>query len=159
MKIKHLLSVVTTLVFAASVWAQDAKPAAAIPTELVNKGFNTLYSAVVTAGLVEALSAPGPFTIFAPNDVAFKKLPADKLSALLKDKEKLAAVLKNHIIEGKVSAADVKNGKVKTLGGGELDLKVAAGVISVNGAKVVGTRKDVAASNGVIHAIDTVLLP
>ena len=157
MKIKHLLSVVTTLVLAASVWAQDAKPAAIIPTELVYKGFNTLHSAVASAGLIETLSAPGPFTFFAPNDAAFKKIPADKLSALLKDKEKLAAVLKNHIIEGKVTSADIKAGKVKTLGGGELDLKVAAGAVTVNDAKVV--KKDVAASNGVIHGIDTVLLP
>lgn len=159
MKSISLLSVVTSLVFATSVWAQDAKPAAVIPTELVNKGFNTLQSAVASAGLIETLSAAGPFTFFAPNNAAFSKLPADKLSALLKDKEKLAAVLKNHIVEGKLTSADLKAGKVKTLGGTELDIKVAGGVISVNSAKVVTARKDVAASNGVIHGIDTVLLP
>ena len=157
MKIKHLLSVVTTFVFASSVWAQGAKPAAPIPDELGYKGFNTLKSAVISAGLSDALSGAGPFTIFAPTDAAFKKMPADKLSALLKDKEKLAAVLKNHVVEGKVASADVKPGKVKTLGGGELNLKVAAGAVTVNDAKVV--KKDVAASNGVIHGIDTVLLP
>lgn len=159
MKSISLISVVTSLVFATSVWAQDAKPAAVIPTELINKGFNTLQSAVASAGLIETLSAAGPFTFFAPNNAAFKKLPADQLSALLKDKEKLAAVLKNHIVEGKLTSADLKAGKVKTLGGAELDIKVAGGVISVNSAKVVKERKDVAASNGVIHGIDTVLLP
>ena len=159
MKYIPFLSVVTSLVFASSVWAQGAKPAAPIPNELAYKGFNTLHAAVISAGLVDELSARGPLTVFAPNDAAFKKLPADKLSALLKDKEKLAAVLKNHIVEGKLNSADLKAGKVKTLGGTELDLKITGGVISVNNAKVVKERKDVAASNGVIHGIDTVLLP
>ena len=159
MKSISLLSVVTSLVFASSVWAVDAKPAPNIPDELGYKGFSTLKSAVISAGLGDALSAPGPFTFFAPNNAAFKKLPADQLNALLKDKEKLAAVLKNHIVEGKLTSADLKAGKVKTLGGAELDIKVAGGVISVNNAKVVTARKDVAASNGVIHGIDTILLP
>ncbi len=126
----------------------------------VDAGFNTLVAAVKAAGLAEALQAKGPFTVFAPTDAAFAKLPAGTVDALLKDPAKLAAILKYHVVSGKVMAADVikgKGAKPATLTGAALDITVKGGMVYVNGAKVTGA--DVAASNGVIHVIDTVLLP
>jgi uncharacterized surface protein with fasciclin (FAS1) repeats len=121
--------------------------------------FKTLVAAVQAAGLVETLEGKGPFTVFAPTDEAFAKLPAGTLESLLKpeNKEKLAAILTYHVVSGKVMSADVKTGMVKTVNGKELDVKAWSGKVSVNGAKV--TAADVAASNGVIHVVDTVLLP
>jgi uncharacterized surface protein with fasciclin (FAS1) repeats len=121
--------------------------------------FNTLVAAVKAAGLVETLQGKGPFTVFAPTDEAFAKLPSGTVETLLKpeNKEKLVAILTYHVVAGKVMAADVKTMEVKTVNGKELDIKVADGKVTVNNAKVVKT--DVAASNGVIHVIDTVLLP
>ena len=121
--------------------------------------FNTLVAAVKAAGLVETLQGAGPFTVFAPTDEAFAKLPKGTVEDLLKpeNKAKLAAILTYHVVAGKVMAADVKTMKAKTVNGQELDIKVAAGAVTVDNAKVVKT--DVAASNGVIHVIDTVVLP
>lgn len=118
--------------------------------------FNTLVTAVKAAGLVDTLKGPGPFTVFAPTDAAFAKVPKAKLDALLADKAALTKVLTYHVVPGKVMAADVKTGKVKTVEGQELTVTTKGGVM-VDNAKVVAT--DVAASNGVIHAIDTVLMP
>ena len=118
--------------------------------------FNTLVTAVKAAGLVDTLKGPGPFTVFAPTDAAFAKVPKAKLDALLADKAALTKVLTYHVVPGKVMAADVKAGKVKTVEGQELTVITKGGVM-VDNAKVVAT--DVAASNGVIHAIDTVLMP
>jgi uncharacterized surface protein with fasciclin (FAS1) repeats len=123
-------------------------------------GFNTLVAAVKAAGLVDALSGSGPFTVFAPTDAAFAKLPAGTLDALLKDPQQLAAILTYHVIAGKVMAADViaaKEVKPTTLQGSTLDIKVMGSMVHVNNAMV--TKADVAASNGVIHVIDTVVLP
>jgi uncharacterized surface protein with fasciclin (FAS1) repeats len=121
--------------------------------------FNTLVAAVKAAGLVETLQGPGPFTVFAPTDEAFAKLPKGTLEELLKpeNKEKLVAILTYHVVAGKVMAVDVKTMKAKTVNGQSLDVKVVDGVVTVDKAKVVKT--DVAASNGVIHVIDTVVLP
>lgn len=121
--------------------------------------FKTLVAAVKAAGLVETLQGKGPFTVFAPNDAAFAKLPAGTVADLLKaeNKEKLVAVLTYHVVPGKVMAADVKTMKAKTVNGKELSIKVEDGNVTVDNAKVVKT--DVAASNGVIHVIDTVVLP
>ena len=121
--------------------------------------FNTLVAAVKAAGLVETLQGKGPFTVFAPTDEAFAKLPAGTVEDLLKpeNKEKLVAILTYHVVPGKVMAADVKTMMAKTVNGKELSIKVADGKVTVNDATVVKT--DVAASNGVIHVIDTVLLP
>lgn len=121
--------------------------------------FNTLVAAVKAAGLVETLQGPGPFTVFAPTDEAFAKLPKGTVEDLLKpeNKAKLVAILTYHVVPGKVMAADVKTMKVKTVNGQTLDIKVADGAVTVDEAKVVKT--DVAASNGVIHVIDTVVLP
>ena len=121
--------------------------------------FNTLVAAVKAAGLVETLQGTGPFTVFAPTDEAFAKLPKGTVEDLLKpeNKEKLIAILTYHVVAGKVMAADVKTMKIKTVNGKELDVKVTDGTVTVDNAKVVKT--DVAASNGVIHVIDTVVLP
>jgi uncharacterized surface protein with fasciclin (FAS1) repeats len=121
--------------------------------------FKTLVAAVKAAGLVETLQGAGPFTVFAPTDDAFAKLPAGTVENLLKpeNKAKLVAVLTYHVVPGKVMAADVKTMKAKTVNGQELSIKVADGKVTVDNATVIKT--DVAASNGVIHVIDTVVLP
>jgi uncharacterized surface protein with fasciclin (FAS1) repeats len=118
--------------------------------------FKTLATALQAAGLVDTLKGPGPFTVFAPTDEAFAKLPKAQLDALLADKAKLTAVLTYHVVPGKVMAADVTAGQVKTVQGKELTVTTASGVM-VNQAKVVKT--DITADNGVIHVIDQVVLP
>ncbi|MFN5157785.1 MAG: fasciclin domain-containing protein [Betaproteobacteria bacterium] len=118
--------------------------------------FKTLATALQAAGLIDTLKGPGPFTVFAPTDAAFAKIPKADLDALLKDKAKLTAVLTYHVVPGRVMAKDVKAGSVKTVQGGMLTLGTTGGV-TVNNAKVV--QADVVASNGVIHVIDTVVLP
>ena len=124
-----------------------------------NGSFKTLVAALKAAGLVETLQGTGPFTVFAPTDEAFGKLPHGTVEDLLKpeNKAKLVAILTYHVVAGKVMAADVKTMKAKTVNGQSLDVKVTDGGVTVDKAKVVTT--DVAASNGVIHVIDTVLLP
>jgi len=125
-----------------------------------NGNFKTLVAAVQAAGLAETLSGPGPFTVFAPTDAAFAKLPAGTVEALLADKEKLASILTYHVVSGRVVAADITrmNGAMPvTVNGQKLDIKVRGGNVYVNGAQV--TTADVYASNGVIHVIDGVLLP
>lgn len=119
--------------------------------------FNTLVTAVQAAGLVDTLKGPGPFTVFAPTDEAFAKIPKEKLDALLKDKAALTKVLTYHVVAGKVMAADVKAGKVKTVEGSELTVTTTGGKVKVDKANVVKT--DIAADNGVIHVIDTVIMP
>ena len=122
--------------------------------------FNTLVAAVKAAGLVETLSGPGPFTVFAPSDAAFAKVPKATLDGLLADQAALRSVLTFHVIPGRVGAADIvrSNGaKPKTVNGQPLDIVVRDGKVYVNGAQVVTA--DIPASNGVIHVIDTVLLP
>jgi uncharacterized surface protein with fasciclin (FAS1) repeats len=119
--------------------------------------FNTLAKALTEAGLVETLKGTGPFTVFAPTDEAFAKLPAGTLDSLLKDKAKLTAVLTYHVVAGKVTAADVmKLTEAKTVQGQSIKINTTGGVM-VNDAHVVKT--DVMASNGVIHVIDKVMLP
>lgn len=119
--------------------------------------FNTLVTAVTASGLAETLKGEGPFTVFAPTDAAFAKIPKADLDALLADKEKLTAVLTYHVVPGKLMAADLA-GKtsLKTVQGGELTLDTSNGV-TVDGAAV--TSADIEASNGVIHVIDSVVLP
>jgi uncharacterized surface protein with fasciclin (FAS1) repeats len=121
--------------------------------------FKTLVAAIKAAGLVETLQGKGPFTVFAPTDEAFAKLPAGTVDDLLKpeNKEKLVAILTYHVLPGKIMAADVKTMKATTVNGKKLSIKVDDGKVTVNGANVVKT--DIAASNGVIHVIDTVLIP
>ena len=128
-----------------------------VDVAVANGNFKTLVAAVKAAGLAETLSSPGPFTVFAPTDAAFAKLPAGTVDALLKDIPKLKAILTYHVVSGAVMAKDVKTGMVPTVNGQSLDVKADSMGVTVNGAKVVTA--DVKASNGVIHVIDTVLLP
>lgn len=124
-----------------------------------NKDFSTLVAAVKAAGLAETLSGDGPFTVFAPTNAAFAKLPEGTVESLLKpeNKEKLAGILTYHVVGAKVLAADVKAGKVKTVNGKEFTISVKDGTVMVDGAKVVKT--DIVGKNGVIHVIDAVILP
>lgn len=119
--------------------------------------FNTLVTAVQAAGLVDTLKGPGPFTVFAPTDAAFAKIPKAKLDALLKDKAALTKVLTYHVVPGKVMAADVKPGMVKTVEGNSFKVSTSGGKVMVDKATV--TKTDIATDNGVIHVIDTVIMP
>ncbi len=125
-----------------------------------NGSFTTLVAAVQAAGLVDTLKGKGPFTVFAPTDEAFAKLPDGTVEMLLKpeNKDKLTAVLTYHVLAGKVMAADaMKVNKATTVQGQDLTISAEMGNVMINNAKVIGA--DVKASNGVIHVIDTVLLP
>jgi len=119
--------------------------------------FSTLLSALSAADLNDTLKGKGPFTVFAPNDEAFKKIKQPDLDALLKDKAKLKSILTYHVVSGSVHAKNVKSGDVKTLEGRPLKAAVQGNDVTVNGAKVVQT--DIAANNGIIHVIDTVIMP
>ncbi len=135
-----------------------ALQAADIVDTAVSAGqFNTLVKAVQAAGLVDTLKGPGPFTVFAPTDEAFAKLPAGTLDALLKDTEKLKAVLTYHVVAGKVMSADVKTGPVPTVQGSNARVVAKNGTVMIDKAKVI--KADIETDNGVIHVIDTVILP
>ena len=142
--------------FLAFGMALSAQAADIVDTAVAAGSFKTLATALGAADLVGTLKGKGPFTVFAPTDEAFAKIPKADLDALLKDKKKLTAVLTYHVVPGKVMAADVKAGKVKTVQGSEVTIATTGGV-TVNNAKV--TKTDIAADNGVIHVIDTVLMP
>jgi uncharacterized surface protein with fasciclin (FAS1) repeats len=141
------LAAATSVAFAADI----------VDTAISAGQFKTLVTALQEGGLVDTLKGKGPFTVFAPTDEAFAKLPAGALDALLKDKEKLSAVLTYHVVPGRVMAAQVKPGQVKTVQGQSLTVTAARGAVMVDNAKVVKT--DISTSNGVIHVIDTVVLP
>ena len=131
-----------------------------VDTAVAAGSFKTLAAALQAAGLVETLKGAGPFTVFAPTDEAFAKLPAGTVENLLKpeNKEKLKAVLTYHVVAGKVTAAQVTKLKsAKTVQGGEAKISVAGGKVMVDNANVVKT--DILAKNGVIHVIDTVIMP
>ena len=134
----------------------SAQAADVVDTAVGAGNFKTLVTAIKAAGLVDTLKGPGPFTVFAPTDEAFAKIPKADLDKLLADKAKLKSVLTYHVVSGKVMSTDIKPGKVKTVQGSDVTLSTTGGVM-VNNAKVVSA--DVAADNGVIHAIDTVLMP
>ena len=134
--------------------------AADIVDTAVAGNFNTLVAAVKAAGLVDTLKGPGPFTVFAPTDEAFAKLPAGTLETLLKpeNKDKLMSILLYHVVPGKVMAQDVlKVHSAKTVGGQSIDIRTMNGAVMVGNAHV--TKTDIVSSNGVIHVIDSVLLP
>src|SRR5580698_5268343 len=136
-----------------------ASAADIVDTAVAGK-FNTLVAAVKAAGLVDTLKGPGPFTVFAPTDEAFAKLPAGTLETLLQpeNKAKLRSILLYHVVPGRVTAEEVvKLDSAKTAEGQSLAIKVVNGDVMVNNAHV--TKTDIATSNGVIHVIDTVLLP
>ena len=157
---KTLSSLLVLLAFAVA-----ASPAAAarqdgdiVDTATAAGNFTTLTKLLKRAGLVSALRQPGPFTVFAPTDAAFAKVPKGKLNALLKNRKKLRSVLLYHVVAQKLTAADVTSRKrAKTLNGKQVRFRVRGGNVYVNGARV--TTADVGASNGVIHVINRVLLP
>ncbi len=157
---RKLLGLVLLALFVSPVIADDKKDI--VDTAAGAEGFKTLVAAVKAAGLVETLKGEGPFTVMAPTDEAFAKLPEGTLESLLKpeNKDKLVAILTYHVIPGKVMAADVvklSGESVKTVQGSTAKIEVKDGVVTIDGAKVVKT--DIECSNGVIHVIDTVILP
>ena len=152
-KFKSVLVAASFALFSLSATAADKD---IVDTAVAAGSFKTLVAAVQQAGLVDTLKGKGPFTVFAPTDEAFAKIPTAQLDALLMDKAKLSAVLTYHVVPAQVLAKDVKAGEVATVQGGKLNITTSSGVM-VNNAKVVTT--DVIASNGVIHVVDTVLMP
>lgn len=131
-----------------------------VDTAVAAGSFKTLVAAVTAAGLVETLKGKGPFTVFAPSDEAFAKLPAGTVESLLKPESlrKLRDILTYHVVAGQVTASEVVKLKTaRTVNGGELKIHVADGKVTVDNAKVVQT--DIIANNGVIHVIDTVVMP
>ncbi len=159
LKLAALMCAVATLMtgFATTAQAQDKD---IVDTAVAAGSFKTLATALTEAGLIETLKSAGPFTVFAPTDEAFAKIPKAQLEALLKDKAALTKVLTYHVVKGKVMAAQVVtlNGKsVATVEGSTVMVKVKGGKVMVNKANVVKT--DILTSNGVIHVIDTVIMP
>jgi uncharacterized surface protein with fasciclin (FAS1) repeats len=162
MKPFRSLALAALLIAPATAVAQEAQgyaPAAAPAGDIIETAtsagsFTTLANALEAVGLVETLKGEGPFTVFAPTDEAFAKLPEGTLDALLKDKEKLTAILTYHVVPGNITAEQVA---ARTVNGKELSIAAAGGKVTVGKATV--TQADVPATNGVIHVIDTVLLP
>ena len=149
-----------TIAAAAVLMISSVASGADIVDTAVAAHFNTLAAALKAADLIDTLKGPGPFTVFAPTDDAFAKLPAGALDDLLKpeNKAKLQKILKYHVVSGKVMAADVvKLRSAKTVEGQNVAVKTMNGTVMIDGATV--TKTDIAASNGVIHVIDTVLMP
>lgn len=153
------LFALTASVAMANHHSQKSGPKTVVDVAVGSADHTTLVAAVKAAGLVDTLAGTGPFTLFAPTNAAFAKLPAGTVESLLKpeNKDKLIAILTYHVVPGKVMAKDVKAGKVKTVNGKEASIAVAGGKVTIDGATVVAT--DLAAGNGVVHVIDSVILP
>ena len=172
---KNLVLIPAILLFAFSTAQADEKPCKSSPTsvnepkDIVDtavgaKKFNTLVAAVKAAGLVDTLKGEGPFTVFAPLDSAFAKLPEGTVAELVKpeNKKKLTSILTYHVVPGKIMAADAiavakKGGSAKTVQGSKVKVTLKDGAVYVDNAKVVKT--DIVCGNGVIHVIDSVILP
>ena len=156
----------TSICVAVSTSAQDTKPAApaAKPVTIVQTAkdagqFNTLCELLTAAGLVDTLNSAGPFTVFAPTDAAFAKLPAETVAALKKDPKALAAILTYHVVAGKKDAAEVvKMKEIMTVEGQPIMITIVDGKVMLNKSATV-VKTDIGASNGVIHVIDTVIMP
>lgn len=144
-------------VFLLSGCATSSRPVSVADTIATVPELSTLSSLVVKAGLTDTLKGTGPFTVFAPTNAAFAKVPVKTLDDLAKDPEKLKAVLTYHVIPGKVMASDVKNGNAKTIHGANLALSKAGDFVTVEDGMV--QRADVAATNGVVHVVDSVFIP
>jgi uncharacterized surface protein with fasciclin (FAS1) repeats len=161
--IRGMVAAVAVVALVAGATALRAQqPKVIVDTAVAAGSFKTLAAALTAAGLVDTLKGAGPFTVFAPTDAAFAKLPAGTLESLLKpeNKAKLTAILTYHVVAGNVMAAQVvtMDGKeAKTVNGQSVKIKVSGGKVMVDGANVVTT--DIKASNGVIHVIDSVILP
>ncbi len=156
LSMKKLISILAvalaTLSGASHVFAADI-----VDTAVATGSLKTFVAALKAAGFTQALKSSGPYTVFAPSDEAFAKLPTGTWDALIKDKAKLAQVLAYHVVPGKILVAEVKPGNVKTVQGSTLRLASDNGQVTVNDAKI--TQSDVLADNGIIHAIDAVVLP
>jgi uncharacterized surface protein with fasciclin (FAS1) repeats len=151
------IAAATVFTFLFSSYVMAASDKSIVDVAAANKDFSTLVTALKAADLIDTLNGSGPFTVFAPTNEAFAKLPKGTLDNLLKDKKQLAAVLTYHVLPGKVMSQDIKNGPATTVQGESVELNKSANGVMVNNAKVV--KADIDASNGVIHVIDTVLLP
>jgi uncharacterized surface protein with fasciclin (FAS1) repeats len=152
--------VASAMIAMAAPTVSQAQDKDIVETAVAAGSFKTLATALTAAGLIETLKGPGPFTVFAPTDEAFAKIPKAQLEALLADKAALKNVLLYHVVAGKVMAADVVklNGKgAKTVQGAEAKVVLMGSTVMLNNAHVVKT--DIAAKNGVIHVIDAVILP
>jgi uncharacterized surface protein with fasciclin (FAS1) repeats len=157
---RSLMCLTCVMVLSTVARAEEAKAKDIVDTAVAAGQFKTLAAALKAAGLVETLKGAGPFTVFAPTDEAFAKLPAGTVENLLKpeNKEKLVAILTYHVVPAKATSKDVAGmSTAKTVNGKELKLKVEDGKVMVDNATV--TKADIEASNGVIHVIDTVLMP
>src|SRR5487761_1913337 len=152
---KFVVAALATLALSTVAMAQEKD---IVDTAVAAGSFNTLVTAVKAAGLVDTLKSAGPFTVFAPTDAAFAKLPPGALEGLLKDPAKLKAVLTYHVVSGDVMAADVvKLTSAKTVEGADVKITVKGGKVMINNAHVV--KADIKCSNGVIHVIDAVIMP
>lgn len=152
--------VLATLIAGMAFTSVSSQSKDIVDTAVANGSFKTLAAALKAAGLVETLKGAGPFTVFAPTDAAFAKLPAGTIETLLKpeNKDRLRRVLTYHVVPGRVAAADVtKMNSAKAVSGDNLTIAVKNGKVMINSANVV--TPDVGASNGIIHVIDTVILP
>ena len=161
MKFQNVVAAAAVALVSIGAQATGIAPSKDIVDTAVEAGsFKTLAAALQAADLISTLKSEGPFTVFAPTDAAFAKIPKADLDALLRDKRALTEVLTYHVVSGKVMAGDIlkANGaRPATVNGQPLDVVVRGGKVYVNGAEVIGA--DVGASNGVIHVIDTVLIP
>ena len=165
MKSLHTIALAAVLAAPGTLACQDAQGYSDLPatrdiieTAAAAGSFNTLAAAIEAAGLTETLKGDGPFTVFAPTDEAFAKLPEGTVDALLKDKARLTAILTYHVVPGRVTSNEVAGlSTAKTVNGQDVAFKTQDGQVMVGQATV--TQADIAASNGVIHVIDTVLLP
>jgi uncharacterized surface protein with fasciclin (FAS1) repeats len=153
-----LSALITFGFFSSAIAGHHGEKKDIVDTAVAAGEFTTLVAAVKAADLVETLKSKGPFTVFAPNDAAFGKLPAGTVEGLLEDKEALKNVLTYHVVSGKVTAEDVvKLTEATTVQGQKIAITVKYGTVYVNGAKVIAT--DIMTSNGVIHVLDSVILP
>ena len=159
MKFQNVVAAAAVALISIGAQATGIAPSKDIVDTAVEAGsFKTLASALQAADLISTLKSKGPFTVFAPTDAAFAKIPKADLDALLSDKRALTEVLTYHVVSGKVMAADVvKLTQAKTVEGSPVEIKVVDGKVMINNANVSAT--DIAASNGVIHVIDTVIMP
>lgn len=158
MRIRNILAAAAALVLAAAPAPAAAQQGDIVAVASSNPDFETLVRAVQAADLVTTLQGQGPFTVFAPTDAAFARLPAGALDRLLANPDQLRAVLLNHVVPGRLAAADVQGrSSLTTAGGGTLRVRAAGGRVMVGNATV--QTANVGASNGVIHVIDKVLLP
>lgn len=156
--LKLFAAVFMSLFFSQMVLAQTDSQLTIVAAAMRDRDLTTFVKAIKAAGLVDTLKGTGPYTVFAPTNAAFDKLPKDVLDNLMKDKAKLNAILMYHVVPGKIMAVDIQNGPLNSLQGQAVTLaKTPSGGVQVNNATV--TKPDVQAANGVIHEIDTVLIP